>query len=127
MEETRHADKQLLHDDGSALVSMTRGLGQAGLSWGCGRRVRQGEVEPSLERYGAFFWNPRGKKAFYSRERSSKGKEAGNRMTHLGKGKEVGCLWHGVWAGPGGRWRARDWQGPSREESIDFRLDPLAQ
>lgn len=112
MEETRHADKQLLHDDGSALVSMPRVLEQAALGWVCGRRVREGEVELSLERYGAFFWNPRGKKAFYSRGRSSNGKETGNGMTHLGKGKEVGCLWHGVcgqgWVGDGGRETGRD-------------------
>ena len=47
-------------------------------------------MEPSLERQGEFLWDLRRKKAFYSNKRSGKGKGAGNRMTHLETGKEVG-------------------------------------
>ena len=86
----RHADKQLLRDDGSALMSMPRALKEAALHWVWGKIVREDEVEPSLERQGEFLWDPRRKNALYSNKRSGKGKGEGNRMTHLKNGKEVG-------------------------------------
>ena len=46
----------------------------------------------------------RGKKAFYSRERSSRGKEAGNEMTPLRNGQEVESLLLGAGVGRA-RWK----------------------
>ena len=86
----RHADKQLLRDDGSALTSMPRALKEAALHWVWGKIVREDEVEPSLERQGEFLWDPRRKNALYSNKKSGKGKGEGNRMTHLKNGKRWG-------------------------------------
>lgn len=74
----RHADKQLLCDDQSALASVPRTLEDAALNWVWERRVREREVEPSLERQGAFLWNPR-EKTLYSRQRS-KQRQGGVRL-----------------------------------------------
>lgn len=58
----RHADKQLsVMITASAPASVPRTLEDPALNGVWGRRVRGRELEPSLQRQGAFLWKPREK------------------------------------------------------------------